>query len=340
MSNFDDLSALFDDPVRAVLAAYPYHPWRTAFQVSPEEVARRELVLVNQVSEGDGLATVNGTEDQPGGLATLAPRSWESQFYPFALGHVPVIAVAESVKSPRQEYGGLLDWALDQARHDLDVQHLFCRAPAEDIALVHALEGAGFYHVATMLEFAWRRDETRDAPAVSWPLRPATGDDWPAIETLARATMTEIPTRYTADPHLPLAGTQELYAAWAAESLRGNFADVVLVITEGEAVAGFICGRFDPRLGEVLGGPAGDMTIGGVEPGHRQRGAFLSLVQGLLNWFWEHGAQTVITRTQLTNYGSQRTLFRCHGRIVSTHHCFHCWLPSIYDRRSKTLVIL
>lgn len=311
--------------VRSVLADGCHQVCQTTFGWNSDQWAEYNCrTLANVLNCG----AAGMLEDDMGPMALVGveKRAWESEYYPFDMGQIPVLAVSERASDKRECYEALLEWTI--SKEEIALQHLFCRAPAEDTLLTQTLESAGFRHMVSMMEFSWRRSGVKDAQANRWKARPAEKADWPTVVQLAQDTLTEIATRYTADSHLPLRCTRDLYGAWASRSLQGEFADIVLVISDEDGVAGFICGRFDQDLGAITKAKVGDMTIGGVEKSRRRGGAFVCLVQALLSWFWEHGADYVTTKTQITNYGSQQTLLNLDARIAGAHHCFHRWLGS------------
>ncbi len=259
-------------------------------------------------------------------------RDWESRFYPFPIGHLPVLCALGPQTRRRDAYRRLLAWVNEEAGPELALPHLSCRVPVEDVALVHALEDSGFRHMSTMVQSYWKRPEVIQRVPRGWVVREAVDADWPHLGEIVRDILSSMLTRYTADPDLPASGTRALYEAWGAESRAKRFSAVNLVVVREEHASepgrfdGFAFARFSPELGSLLGGKTGELTISGIQPAHRRHGAFNVIVPALLAWLWDHGAEHCAMLTQIQNYRSLRTAQRTENLIVGAHHCFHRWL--------------
>ena len=222
--------------------------------------------------------------------------------------------------------------AVTQARAQ-GIRQLAARVDACDTALIHALEGSGFRLVDTLAIFELRLGQDGILREVSLPegvaIRLAAAADVPVLMDMARRTFSDRALwrdRFHADPHIPDALADELYAQWVKNSIApdapgDSMADVAWVAVVEGRLAGFLTGRLDRSQGTLVGA----VSLNAVDAPYRGRGIYRALVRGSMPWFWQKGCALIRVRTSLASHGVRRTWTQLGAFPVSNEHTFHWW---------------
>lgn len=202
-----------------------------------------------------------------------------------------------------------------------DVRLLIARCAADDLPVVHALEGAGAHLMDTLVYFRCKLGP--DAPPLPeldpGVIRPARPEDADRVEAIAAVAFTGYDGHFHADPRLDRAACDAVYTSWARASvLSREVADEVLVAEVDGTVAGFITLKFaTPETGE---GP-----LYGVAPEYQGQGLGAALMAHGLRWFLARRATRMQMSTQVTNARSQRVWVRLGFAPSHAYYTFHRW---------------
>jgi len=235
----------------------------------------------------------------------IEPLKWDSEFFGRTIGALTTSwttdGVAQDVATART------------AGYD----YLISRPPVEDAAAIRALEHAGFY--LTDLGVTWSSDVhayLNDTDrGVASPARHAAEAD---IAWLARAASSLFPlSRFYHDPFYSKAAADRLHEAWLANSVRGQAADVVLMIPE----SGFVTCK-------IARDGAGEIILIGVVDGARLKGAGRAMMTAALEWLASKGVTTVRVKTQVKNLRAMNFYHRLRFDLHSTDMTMGCLLSN------------
>jgi len=149
---------------------------------------------------------------------------WDSQFFGLSIAR----AVPSRLDEPTRE--AVLGWCRS---HGTDCLY-FLGAP-DDTATIQQLDAGGFQLVGVRVTLA--RPAGSGRGDVRGHVRQAAADDIPALRDIASSAHRD--TRFHADSGFDAARSDELYATWIENSVRG-WADQVLVAERDEAPVGYV----------------------------------------------------------------------------------------------------
>jgi hypothetical protein len=252
-------------------------------------MARREGAVTTlhlerwKEAAGDlGVLVARGEDDAPLAMLRLAHREFESQHFGRSIVQIeaPAGVADEMVRLPalRALYGAACS-KLRETGHE----HLTALASTQDRVACWTLQEAGAFHVGTRI--SWMQPLTgqripHDLPA---PLR---------IEVFEKADIPNLPRAhwqrlldwttqgfdrgpFVFDLNVPRERSMGLYRVWTEKALSGEWADVLLVVRDGDEVVSFHSMLLLPDMSEAAGVGIVGRGIGATLPGYR--GLFTAL---------------------------------------------------------------
>lgn len=234
--------------------------------------------------------------------------AWDSSFF-----ELTVARVRGSRLDP-DGYRRLMDWARSN-----DVDWLYFLADPDDPGTAAVARVQGLDPVDIRVTLGREIDARMSGPGIpaGAHFRPAVEADLPILTRLA--SRLHVGSRMFADSNVPRERATALYATWIENSLRGDFAEHVIVAEIDGGVCGYITGRREP---------CGHGSIGlmGVGSAARGRGVGTALIQALLVRLAERGISRVEVVTQGANIAAQRVYRRCGFVTMSRQIWYHIWL--------------
>lgn len=125
-------------------------------------------------------------------------------------------------------------------------------------------------------------------------------------------------SRFSVDPKLSNKKFVELYKIWITRSLNKEIASEVLLIRDGDKVAGMV------TLGSK--GERGDIGLIAVDAEYRGRGYGEILVRAAQEWFLLNGYELGQVVTQGENNPACNLYEKCGYKVESTEFFYHFWL--------------
>lgn len=125
-------------------------------------------------------------------------------------------------------------------------------------------------------------------------------------------------SRFAVDPNFPKEKFVSLYKAWMHKSLRKEIASEVLLIRDGDKIAGMV------TLGEKNG--RGDIGLIAVDGFYRGRKYGETLVRAAQRWFAAHGYEYGQVVTQGKNRPACSLYTRCGYSIEQVENFYHFWV--------------
>ncbi|MBI2567446.1 MAG: hypothetical protein HYV63_10475 [Candidatus Schekmanbacteria bacterium] len=291
--------------------------------------------------ESDAVAVVATAGDEIIGFAGARPSPWES-------GHfaIPMATSAFLLSAARAERAATVTAllpAIERLLLDRGVAMLTMRIDASDLAAHRAVQGRGYFHADTMLTHLL---EAYPAPCRYPHIDPAyvatsyapdrfhevdRDELAPLSDFMSKAFRTD---RYHADPRLPVARSDALYAEWFRNAFEGAWADGIHIVRKHGRLVGFCCFK---QLKDVLDrygvNIVGRYVTCALPDG--RGGAMSCLVDACYrscpcgSAFSEYDmvVQNLPAINTAINHG-------CH--LVRTRYTYHCWLrPARRRRRSS-----
>ena len=149
---------------------------------------------------------------------------WDSQFFGLSIAR----AVSSHLDAPTRD--AILDWCRS---HRTDC--LYFLAAPDDAATIEHLDAGGFQLVSVRVTLA--RSSAAGRGDVAGRVRHAEVRDIPALRDIASSAHRD--TRFHADSRFNAARSDELYATWIENSVRG-YADHVLVAERDDTPIGYV----------------------------------------------------------------------------------------------------
>lgn len=317
----------------AIFQSYPLLPYWWIRSVSAES---RQRLMQQALDEtlADANALLLGVVDRANdltGFAAAQRLAWDSDHFGLEVWRMTHLG-AWGDDDARQEAACALSRALVQQARRRGAHTIHTWLPLDDLPLIHVLEDVGYRVMESQV--LWLFDLNRQ------PLPPLTStavirahcpEDTEAIIDLARRVYTPIPDRFHADPHLPDAACDALYAAWMRNSCRGEAADYIAVVDMEGAVAGYGSlrylgdqdGRCNVRIAQFL--------LGALDPAYRRQGAHDDMMIHMLAWLKEQGTDVAYVGTQTNNIAAQAGMVRQGWRPVRGGLSLHVWLGEEQD---------
>ena len=126
-------------------------------------------------------------------------------------------------------------------------------------------------------------------------------------------------SRFAVDPNLPKDKFVALYKVWIDRSIRKDIASEVLVIRDGDTIAGMV------TLGEK--NARGAIGLIAVDSRYRGRKYGEALVRAAQRWFATHGYEYGQVVTQGQNVAACYLYEKCGYSVERVECVYHFWMP-------------
>jgi dTDP-4-amino-4,6-dideoxy-D-galactose acyltransferase len=125
-------------------------------------------------------------------------------------------------------------------------------------------------------------------------------------------------SRFAIDPKFSRQDFSSLYKTWMQKSITGEMADEILVISQGDQIAGMVTLSEKDRVG-TIGLIAVDENFRGNKFGQQ-------LVYDAQRWFIEKGCHAALVVTQGDNLPACNLYIKCGYQKIKTQFYYHFWL--------------
>jgi hypothetical protein len=231
-----------------------------------------------------GVLVARDGDGRPVGLLRFGRREFESQHFGLPMARIdPPAAVADErrrLPALRALYRAALATLRDQG-----YRHVSAFASTHDRAACWLLQEVGCFHVGTKISWmaplpggrqahdlrAGLRIEVHDRSSIP-TLPPAS---WRRLRDWTATAFDRGP--YVFDLNVPVARAAAVYQVWTEKALTGEWADVLLVVRDGEEIVAFNAMLRLDDLSEAAGVGVLGRGIGASLPGHP--GLFTALQQ-------------------------------------------------------------
>lgn len=246
---------------------------------------------------------------------------WDSNFFQFRIGKVNQSHLDED------EIQEIMQWC-----HDERIDCLYFLAASDNPQTIRLAEEHGFQMVEIRMIMErklqnWRQ-HTPQHQETNLIIRHPRPEDIPTLEKIA--AFSYIDSRFYFDQRFDSQKWQAYYSTWVRKSCSGS-ADLALVAEKSNEVVGYITGNLNKDNPHE-----GIYELTGVAPEARRSGVGQELFCSGLDWFADHGVETVWLATQGRNIPTQRMVQR-NGFI--TRDCqiyYHLWVDSLHRKKRRT----
>lgn len=249
------------------------------------------------------------------GSALCEELPWDSQFFGLSIAR----AVPSRLDAPTRE--AMLDWCRS---HGTDC--LYFLGTPHDTATIEQLDAGGFQLVSVRVTLA--RPAESGHGDIRGNVRNAATDDIPALRDIASSAHRD--TRFHADSHFDAARSDELYATWIENSVRG-YADQVLVAERDDAPVGYLTLHAEtPAVATGTAGRTARIGLIAVHEQYRGRGIGRDLLRTAAQKLAAAGVIRTSVVTAGRNVGALR-LYTSEGfKTIDVALWYHRWFR---DRR-------
>lgn len=311
----------------AILKRYPYPPF---WWLDPMNGESRRAILGRSLDRARTRekACLLGCRSSGGDLIGFSQATrlrWDSDHFGCEIWRLEHAGFWETGLVSEEGAKALIRETVRAAR-DLGCRSLQARVPADNLTVIHALEGTGF---RVMEVYAtWIFDLIKwEIPPKRNPgmLRDFVESDTGALVQLARSSYTHIPDRFHLDPHFPREASDELYAQWVKNSCSGEMAHFIAVAQHQERIIGYATLRDFGDYDGLSNVRIAQLGLGAVRPDFRNRGIVSDLVIYSLEWLKRRKGRFALISTQGNNIPAQRLFLKAGFRPAATAVTLHFW---------------
>jgi hypothetical protein len=293
------------DTAWTLLSSEPYLAYANFPPMAQRESAVTSLHLARwqEAAEGLGVLVARSEEGKPLAMLRLAHREFESQHFGSSIAQIEAPAAIGDETMRQQALRALYDAACDKLR-EAGYQHLTALASTQDRIACWAVQETGAFHVGTRISWMQPLTGRRSAHELPVPLRielyekadipKLSRHHWQRLLEWTRDGFDRGP--FVFDLNLPRERSTGLYGVWTEKALTGEWADVLLVVRDGDEAVSFHSMLLLPDMSEAAGVGIVGRGIGATLPGYR--GLFTALqkecaaVRPLGTSFLENETQT------------------------------------------------
>jgi dTDP-4-amino-4,6-dideoxy-D-galactose acyltransferase len=237
--------------------------------------------------------------------------SWDTDFFGQRIARVT------GHRLTLQQVQGILAWCSVHA-----IECLYFLADSDDPETIRVAEDHGFRMVDLRVTLECDiRDRSPELGGsrleAALRVRPARPADVPVLQKIAQES--HWGTRFYSDPSFSTESCRALYATWVKRSCEG-YADAVLVAELKDRPVGYISCHLPKADAQ------GHIGLFAVRREAHGRGVGQTLLDHALDWFTEHGAESVSVVTQGRNIAAQRLYQRCGFFTSCVQLWYHNWL--------------
>lgn len=268
-----------------------------------------------------GVLVARDEHDRPLGMLALAPREFESAHFGMRMAKIGAPAALSEEAARLPVLRSLYATAVETLRGE-GYEHVSAVCSTLDRVAAWSLQDCGGFYVGTKISWmqsltgrprvdelrAGLRMEVVDKPAIG-ALDPAA---WRRLHEWSGTAFDRGP--YVFDLTVPRAHAMGIYQTWTEKAMRGEWADILLLVRDAEEIVAFHTMMLLEDLSEAAGVRIVGRGIGGTLPGYR--GLFTALQQ-------ECAAIRPLGASYLENETQASTIQSINVFGKLGHHCLH-----------------
>lgn len=240
-------------------------------------------------------------------MAPLLQRlDWDTRFFGFPVARIS--NPAASIDDLREALGLMKSWQIPLAYWSAD-------DPSDDVRS-EALRLGGLL-VDEKLTFSAEVGKTANVDPPQADLVQSYRNGMSVDDLKQLGVDSGIYSRFVVDPKFPRDKARALFEEWILRSLDKTYADDVLVVPQGNRIAGMA----------TVAQKESYVSIGLVAVGaeFRGRGFGEALVRAAITWCREKGIRQIQVTTQSANQPARRLYQKCGFELATTEFVYHFW---------------
>ncbi len=306
--------------IRNIMAGYPFVPYTGCRHFPQEKI--KDLFLKEIEDSLQAKKTGVLFSEAQDAVLLFHHLPWDTSHFQTEMGKISHCLYRED--QDKKVLLKLIQKACDEAVNS-GWQHLSCSVHPKEMVFVEALQDAGFYLKAVLVDYVLDLNRF-SAPACSTCIQPAGQNEADRLADLAEDAFSRNEDwydRFHADSFFKKEKSDSLYREWFLNSLSGDQADQVLAAMQGKDPVGFITCKLEKEKSVFLGKSYGNVPLNAVDIRHRRKGIYRDLVTAGLAWFQSQGVDIASVRTQASTIAVQKTWQRLGAEVAFYHLVFH-----------------
>lgn len=255
-------------------------------------------------------------------IAIVQFLPWDTEQLGIRTGRVHLFGSSQTSNDDRWQKlaTNVVAWAQDN-----QIRFVDAKIPTNNLYRARFLEQAGFHIVDTLVTI--RRNIGPEDSCSHHTIRHAISEDLPALESLSRSAygdLEAIQDRFFLEAEIAHDRASELFVAWIRNSYnkQKNGRGVILVAEERNELLGYIALE---QLDEKIFPGCWYDSLNAIDERARGRGVYKSLMRSAFSELRARGAQTLITKTQVSNARVINAWLHAGASILESHVTLH-WI--------------
>lgn len=316
--------------VDALLPGEPELPYANFAPIAARAGAARSLHRGRWLASGEESWVVRDSRGDPLAALRWSHRPFESAHFGRSMS-MTALPLAASDRERRRAGLFAAYRALVEHQRERGCVHAAFRASTRDRVTPWVLQELGAFHVDTQVSWMAALTGTPHDDALPPPLRLEIRDraglaklapeSWKGLMEWAGHAFDRGPLVF--DHTLPRERSLGVYAAWSEKALRGEWADAVLLVRDGDAVVAFISMLHLPDVSEAAGCAVYGRGLGATLPEYR--GLFTAIQREMIA-AQPLGARFMENETQVATIGSINVYAKLGFRYLRSTSTFHLCL--------------
>ncbi len=254
------------------------------------------------------------------GLYSLERLDWDSKVFSRNMWKMELIIntnISDDIYKLRE------DLIKECKKHKID--HISCRIRSKDSNSAYFLEQMGFKITGSIIRFGTdlrsyevKNGENNSFTSIS--IRPYEDTDYYKVLNVVKEVFYDYPNRFRNDNSFTKKQCEKFYLEWASNSMKG-FADLVIVAEKDNNILGFSTLKYKKPFynDEVV---IAEGQLAGVLNTCRGHDLNTQMLIKRLNISHQY-ADFYEVGTQIYNYASQRTFYKCGLKPMDSYFSFH-----------------
>lgn len=257
------------------------------------------------------------------GILTGRMSPWDSEHFGFPMAILENMIVKEKGAAQDRQTSAGLAAAFGTWCEKRRVRFASARLPSRPLAVVQALEDAGFRYVESYIYNVVDLDGMEKRGDESVRLRAACPEDREAMRRCASGAFAV--QRFHADENFERDKAETLYLKWIDSAFDDPSRQILVMEEEGRPAAFMVYRAED--YGKTLGVRSAALNMGLLDPEFRGRGVGTRFYHALFSRFRAAGFHMVESGLSLRNQASLNWHNKTGFRVVGTYVTLHRWFP-------------
>ncbi len=289
-----------------------------------KKIINKENYIQNEINRyiNDDSKIVNFfiKDDELQGLYSLERLDWDSKVFNKNMWKMKLIintSVSDDISNIRNEF------YKECKKHSID--HVSCQVKSKDYNSTYFLEQIGFKITDSIIRFGvnlknYEIKNDKDINSNSVVIRRYKDKDYDKVLDVAKQAFYDYPNRFRNDTSFRQEQCEKFYLEWISNSMKG-FADLIIVAEKEDDILGFSTVKYK-KIFYTDNIIVAEGQLAGVLNSCRGYGLNTKMLMKRLAISSQY-ADFYEVGTQIYNYASQRTFYKCGLKPIDSYFSFH-----------------